>query len=73
MGTAAERDARRSAIESNFNKQRADAEKGYITNKETLEKDYRGGLAEIEQEKREAFLAEGLNSDGSDPQGRPQG
>jgi hypothetical protein len=71
--TATERDERRSTIESTHNAVRDSLEKQYVEDKKALESAFHEAVAANEQDKREAFLAEGLNSDGSDPQGRPQG
>lgn len=63
----------RGGIESTHNKTRADREKQYTDDKVALQEAYQNDIRDIEQTKREAFIAAGLNSDGSDPQGRQQG
>ena len=73
MATAAEKEALRGGIESEYNKQRADREKEYTDAKVALQTDYQNDIRDIEQSKREALVAAGLNPDGSDPQGRQQG
>ena len=73
MATAAEKEALRGGIESTHNKIRADREKQYVEDKVALEDAFHKDIQDNEQAKRDAFLAAGLNSDGSDPQGRPQG
>ena len=73
MATAAEKEALRGGIESTHNKNRHDREQQYTEDKVALEDAFHKDLQDIEQAKREAFLAAGLNSDGSDPQGRQQG
>lgn len=73
MGTSDERDARRSAIESEHNSARDAIEKQYIADKNALEDTYQEALRANANDKRAAFVAEGLNPDGGDPQGRPQG
>lgn len=64
---------RRADIESTFNSERESIEANYMANKEANERQYHEELAANAKDKRDAFIAEGLNSDGSDPQGRPQG
>jgi hypothetical protein len=64
---------RRATIERDFNNQREQREKTYKEARENLENEFRNDMKAIDQAKREFFLAEGLNADGSDPQGRPQG
>jgi hypothetical protein len=74
MTTQAEdKEIRRSTIESEYNVLRDAIEKQYIADREALENTYHQDLKDNEQLKRDAFIAEGLNSDGADPQGRPQG
>lgn len=64
---------RRANIESEHNALRDAREKQFVEDKIALESDYQADIQALAQDKREAFAAEGLNSDGSDPQGRPQG
>lgn len=73
MDTASEKETRRAAIESEHNGIRDAREKEYTAAKVALEEEYLADLEQIKQDKREAFVAEGLNSDGSDPQDRQQG
>lgn len=71
--TATDKETRRATIESEFNANRDALEKQYIADKEALETSFHSDVQANEQDKIEAFLAEGLNPDGSDPQDRPQG
>lgn len=64
---------RRSAIESTYNVERDGIEKQYVIDKTNLENTYHSDIEANRVAKEEAFITEGLNSDGSDPQGRPQG
>lgn len=73
MDTAAEYEETRGAIESNYNEQRTARENQYAQEKADLEADYNADIAAIEQARVDAHIASGLNSDGTDPQGRPQG
>lgn len=63
----------RGGIESEYNGLRDVIEKTYVTDKNALETMYHNDIKDNENAKREALLAAGLNSDGSDPQGRQQG
>lgn len=73
MDTAAEYEALRGDVEREFSTLRDDIEKQYVTDKNALENQYHADLTENEELRREALVAAGLNSDGSDPQGRPTG
>jgi hypothetical protein len=73
MATAAERDALRSSTVAPFNKARQDREAQYISDKRILENDYLADLKQNRQDRENALIDAGLNPDGSDPQGRPQG
>jgi hypothetical protein len=71
--TAAEYEELRSGIESEHNGNRDAREKQYVNEKGNLEKAYHEDLTAIRVAKEQAMVAAGLNPDGSDPQGRPQG
>lgn len=73
MYTATEHEEKRGDVERTFSTQRDTREKQYLADKEQLEADYRADLATIEQDRIDAFVAAGLNSDGSEPYGRPTG
>lgn len=73
MATAAEKEELRGNIESEYNGLRDEIEKQYIADKEALATQYHEDIQSNAEDKRGAFIAAGLNSDGSDPQGRPQG
>lgn len=57
----------RGPIESTHNKTRDDREKQYVTDRGALEDDYHSDLRDIEQTKRDALVAAGLNPDGGTP------
>jgi hypothetical protein len=71
--TAAEYEELRSGIESEWNGQRDAIEKQYISDRNVLEDQYHKDIADNRHQKEQAMVAAGLNPDGSDPQGRPQG
>lgn len=71
--TAAEYEALRSGIERTHSNARETIEKNYVQAKLDLENQYHDDLKENEENRRAALVTAGLNSDGSDPQGRPQG
>lgn len=71
--TATERDELRAGIESTNNVARQGIEEQYISDKNALEAQYQQDIKDNAKAKRDAFVAAGLNPDGSDPQGRPQG
>jgi hypothetical protein len=73
VATAAEKEELRGGIESTHNVAREAIEKQYIEDKNALEDQYHADLKANEETKRAALVAAGLNSDGSDPQGRPTG
>jgi hypothetical protein len=73
MATAAERDELRSSTVAPFNKARQDREAQYISDKRILENEYLADLKANRQDRENALIDAGLNPDGSDPQGRPQG
>lgn len=73
MTTAAEKERVRSEIESEYNGQREQIEQSYLEDKNNLEEQRRKDLKMNEELKRAAFESAGLNTDGSDPQGRPTG
>lgn len=70
VDTAAERDAKRSAIADDNAVAREAIEKQYTADKVELEQQYLGDLEANRADLREAYVAAGLNPDGSDPQGR---
>lgn len=71
--TAADYEALRSGIESTFNVERQTLKETYEQDKVDLEDGYQADLEANRRAKEEAFVEAGLNPDGSDPQGRPQG
>lgn len=73
MDTATEKEERRSAIESEFNGLRDGIEKQFVADREALTESYHNDLKDNDNAKRAAFVTEGLNADGTDPQGRQQG
>lgn len=73
MATAAERDALRGDIARTHRTSRDGIEKQYVDDRNALEETYHEDLATNDQAQRDAYVAAGLNPDGSDPQGRPQG
>lgn len=73
MDTAAEFEELRGGVEREYSTLRDEIEKQYIADKNALENQYHADLTENEELRRAALVAAGLNSDGSDPQGRPTG
>jgi hypothetical protein len=73
VDNAATKVARRSEIESDFNKRRQDVMMKYLSDKNELEAKMHADLAQISADKAAALNAVGLNRDGSDPRGRQQG
>lgn len=73
VDTAAERDDKRSAVADANAVAREAIEKQYTADKVALEEEYLAALEANRADLREAYVAAGLNPDGSDPQGRPQG
>lgn len=73
MATADERDALRGGIERTHSTSRDGIEQQYIQDKRALEDQYHADLQQNAEDRRAALVAAGLNSDGTDPQGRPTG
>jgi len=73
MATAAERDALRSETVAPHNVARDQIEQQYVQDKKDLEDQYHSDLKDNDEARRAALVAAGLNPNGSDPQGRPQG
>jgi tryptophanyl-tRNA synthetase len=73
VDTIAEYEELRGGIERTHSTNRDAREKQFIADREALVNDYQSDLADIEQARRAALVAAGLNPDGSDPQGRQQG
>lgn len=73
MDTADQKVTRRADVESEYNGNRDQIEREYRASLDALDEQRRADLADNETAKRAAFAAAGLNSDGSDPQERPQG
>jgi len=71
--TAEERDALRSGIARTHAENRETLDAAYIADKKALEDQYHSDVQANEQALREAYVAAGLNPDGTDPLGRPQG
>jgi len=70
MATAAERDALRGDIARTHQTAREDIKKQYVEDRNALEDTYHEDLATNAKAQSDAFVAAGLNPDGSDPQGR---
>lgn len=70
VDTAAQRDAKRSAIADANAVAREAIEKQYAADKVDREQQYLGDLEANRASLREEYVAAGLNPDGSDPQGR---
>jgi hypothetical protein len=64
---------RRQQVEDKYAVLRSQREEQYRHDKETLEAVYRDDLQTLAQNREAAMDMVGLNPDGSDPQGRPQG
>jgi len=73
FNTAAELEAARGDVERTYSTNRQNIENQYVQDKKDLEDAYHKDIQDNEQARREALVAAGLNSDGSDPQGRPAG
>lgn len=73
MGTASERDTLRSETVAPHNLARQGLEEQYTADKRALEDQYHEDLRANDQAREAALVAAGLNSDGSDPLGRPSG
>lgn len=73
FATAAERDELRSGIARTNAEAREAIDAQYIQDKEALERQYHEDIAGNQQDLRDAYVAAGLNSDGTDPLGRPTG
>jgi hypothetical protein len=73
MDTAAEYEVLRGGIEREFSDNRNDIENQYISDRNARTAQYQADIKANEQARRDALVAAGLNSDGSDPQGRPTG
>lgn len=67
FNTAAEKEAARGDVEREFSTNRANREAQYALDKVALEEAFHKDIADNEQARREALVAAGLNSDGSDP------
>lgn len=70
VDTAAQRDAKRSAIADANANAREVIERQYVSDKNDLERQYLADLEANRQSLRDDYVAAGLNPDGSDPQGR---
>lgn len=73
FNTAAEKEAARGDVEREFSTNRDNLEKQYTQDKKDLEDAFHADIQANEQARRDALVAAGFNSDGSDPQGRPTG
>lgn len=73
FATAQERDDLRSGIARTNAEARESIDAQYIQDKEALEKQYHADITANQQDLREAYVAAGLNPDGTDPLGRPTG
>lgn len=71
--TADERDALRSGIARTHAEARETIESQYISDKNDLETSYQQDLADNRRALEAAYVAAGLNPDGSDPSGPEQG
>lgn len=73
VATAAEKEALRGSIERENNKNADDREQTFARQKRELEDQFHVDMQSIRLAKEQAMRDAGLNSDGSDPQGRPVG
>ena len=73
FATAQERDDLRSGIARTNAEAREAIDAQYVQDREALEDQYHKDLASNAQDLRDAYVAAGLNSDGTDPLGRPTG
>ena len=73
FATAQERDELRAGIARTHAEARDAIEKQYVQDRNDLEEQYHQDLADNTQALEAAYVAAGLNSDGSDPLGRPTG
>lgn len=73
FATAQERDELRSNIARQHANNREAIEKGYRDSLKTREEEYHADIQDNARQLREAYVAVGLNSDGTDPLGRPSG
>lgn len=71
MATAAEHEALRGGIESEYNGLRDQIEESYTAAKGVLANQYYEDLRQNRLAKQAAMRAAGLNSDGTSPYGRP--
>lgn len=71
--TADEYEALRSGIARTNAEAREAIEQQYVDDKLARTEQYQKDISANQQDLREAYVAAGLNPDGSDPQGRPQG
>lgn len=71
--TAAEYEALRGDIERTYSTNRDDIEKQYTADRLARAQQYQDDVQANETARKQALIAAGLNPDGSDPQGRPQG
>lgn len=71
--TAAEKEALRGGIESEYNGLRDGIEKAYTAARRTLMNTYHSDITQNRLDKEAAMRAAGLNTDGSSPYGRPTG
>lgn len=73
VDNAQERDEKRAAVASEHVKTRDEIEQQYIKDKRELQEAYEQDIRNHNQTLATAYADVGLNPDGSDPQGRPQG
>lgn len=73
FATAQERDELRSGIARTNAEARETIENQYVQDRDDLEKQYQTDIADNRKALEAAYVAAGLNPDGSDPLGRPQG
>ena len=73
FATAQERDELRSGIARTHAEARETIENDYVKDRNDLEEQYHKDLAANDRDLRDAYVAAGLNPDGTDPLGRPQG
>ncbi len=71
--TAAEKEALRSQIESQYNGERDSIERTYVLDRNNLADQFHADIEANRLAKEAAMRAAGLNSDGSTPYGRPTG
>lgn len=73
VDTAEERDEKRAGVANAHSRTRDEIEQQYIKDVRDLREAYEQDIKDHNKTLATAYVDEGLNPDGSDPQGRPQG